>query len=231
MDSIYKRVYEKVVSLYKTDKHFCSGPHDETFFSLRVYETAKKIIAGIDTQADEEVVLLACILHDIGKIKIDGDRLFALDEANASGRKITASESKDAWKIWHEHPYLSVPIARDILTEEGLPEDKIDTICHLVENHAKHNDYEDDKSIELQIMQDADIIADVGFSGFIRGYLYAGKFRVSTIDQIKYMVGQSRAKHDHSFNLAVSNDLFEKEQKIQDGLSEKMSELIKSNLL
>ena len=231
MDSIYKRVYEKVVSLYKTDKHFCSGPHDETFFSLRVYETAKKIIAGISDKVDEEVVLLACILHDVGKIKIDGDTLFALDEKNASGRKTTAIESKDAWKIWHEHPYLSVPIAKDILTQENVSEDKIEAICHLVEYHAHHDTYENDKSIELKIMQDADIIADVGISGFIRGYLYAGKFRIPTIEQIRFMQSQSRIKEGHEFNLSFSKTLAKEQQKIQDELSSKMAELIESDVL
>lgn len=231
MDSIYKRVYEKVVSLYKTNKHFYSGPHDETFFSLRVYETAKKIIAGIDEQVREEEILLACILHDIGKIKIDADMLFSLDDKNASGRKITAAESKEGWDIWHQHPQLSVPIARDILTEESLSEDKIDFICNLIDNHAKHNDYTGVKSIELQILQDADIIADVGYSGFIRGYLYAGKFKIPTIEQVKYMQNQSRIQDGHEFNLDFSKKLALKQQTIQDELSAKMTELIKSDLL
>jgi hypothetical protein len=47
----YQKIYSKVKQIYK-DTHFDNGVFDETYFSLRVYETAKEIISKIKDKVD-----------------------------------------------------------------------------------------------------------------------------------------------------------------------------------
>lgn len=219
----YKKLYEIVRKKYQKNIHFSSGVFDETYFSLRVYESAKEIIKKLkkenkNIKIKEQQILVASILHDIGKIKLNVKKVF-----NKNGLK------KDSDKEWYKHPKLSVPIAKKILKKEGYSEKFINEILYLIENHSERNIK--NKSLELKIMQDADIISDIGLAGFIRNFLYAGKFRIATIDSIKFLENNDKTLNGEYINLKISKNIAKKEMEIQKNLTKGILEEIETDLL
>jgi HD superfamily phosphodiesterase len=221
----YKRIYQRTVDFYNKNKIFTSGHYDETFFTMRVFETAKQIIQLAGKEIDEDSILLAAILHDIGKIGLNTRILEA--------RKHPSSMSKDVradWKNeWKKHPALSIPLAKEIMTEEDLSEDVIEKVCFLIENHD--NRELEEPSLELQILQDADYIADIGLTGFIRTFLFSGEFRVPTIDEIRAQKKNVRFQNLDSINLEESNQLAQTQIDRQNSLQREAMDLLDSELL
>ncbi|MBT6774617.1 hypothetical protein HOA91_04560, partial [Candidatus Woesearchaeota archaeon] len=72
----YKEIYNLVKELFESTEHFYHGPFDETYYSLRVYETCKEIITELEQEVSTVVILTASILHDIGKTKTDPVKVF-----------------------------------------------------------------------------------------------------------------------------------------------------------
>lgn len=191
----YKEIYEYIVREYKNTKYFGHGPFDESFYSLLVYENCRLIIRKAGLSVNEEIVLTAALLHDIGKIRLDTSNLF--DEY---GCKETFSVE------WHRHEELSANIASEYLNNEGYPKEFIISVCDLIRNHDKRND--NNKSMELKVLQDADLLADIGFTGFIRPFLYSGMFRSQSIlDSIAYIEDEDRTESGLLLNLDVSKDI------------------------
>ena len=160
----YKKIYKFVKDKFDRTTHFKHGPFDETYFTLRVYESAKEIISKLNKDINKEQVLVACILHDIGKIKLKASKMVS-----------SHSPLKTFSEEWHKHPKLSVPIAKKFLKQIRHSDEFIEKVCYLIENHDLRGDKLQKKSLELKIIQDADLIADIGFAGFIRPFLYCGK--------------------------------------------------------
>jgi len=219
----YKKLYEIVRKKYQKNIHFSYGNFDETYFSLRVYETAKIIIEEIkkenkNIKIKEQQILVASILHDIGKIKLNTKRIF-----DKNGIK------ENFKKEWYKHPKLSVLIAKKILKKEGYSEDFINEVLYLIENHAERE--LKNKSLELEIIQDADIISDIGFAGFIRAFLYAGRFKRSVIDSINFLENKYKTLNEECINLKISKNIAKKEMEIQKNLTEEIFKEIDSDLL
>lgn len=215
----YKKIYAFVRSRFEKTKHFCHGPFDETYFTLRVYESAKEILSKIKEKADKEIILTACLLHDIGKTKLKPSRLFCRH-----------GFLEDHSEEWHRHAKLSIPIAKRFLRSLGHSEQFIEQVSYLIENHDLRHLKQ--KSLELQILQDADLIADIGFAGFIRPFLFCGKFnRQSIIGSINYIKTEDRIKGGEKLNLKVSKEIGKREMQIQKNLVAEISKDIKSDLL
>jgi HD superfamily phosphodiesterase len=218
----YKRIYSIVKRIYEGTEHFRHGPFDETFFTMRVYETAKEIMGKLDRKCDRNKVLVAAIVHDVGKSKLNNDRLVKGDDMH-----------KDVHKEWHRHAKLGVPIARRILRDLGHSEEFISDVLYLVENHDHRIDDGFEKTLELKILQDADLIADCGFAGFIRPFLFGGKFKKqSIVDSILYMQNnKNRVANTKLLNLGVSRRIATRRFKLEQKLINKISEEIVSDLL
>ncbi|MBU1201299.1 MAG: HD domain-containing protein [Nanoarchaeota archaeon] len=221
----YKRIYGEVCKLFLKTKHFKHGPFDETFYTLRVFESAKEIMKRLKVPCKKEQVLVATILHDVGKTKLDDKKVFGKD-----------SFLKGHEKEWFKHASLGVPIARNILKKMGHSEDFIKEVSYLIKNHdmrGKRGTKLKDKTLELQIIQDADLIADCGSAGFIRPFLFSGKFNNHTIiSQIKYVQEvKHRVGMDAMINLEVSKKIAEEKMKLQKRLVSEISKDIKSELL
>ena len=190
----YKEIYKNVKELFESTEHFFHGPFDETYYSLRVYETCKEIIKELDQEVSTQIILTAAILHDVGKTRINTKKVFS-----------PKGKTKEAIKEWKTHSQLSVPVAKEILTKLNHSKTFIKETCYLIENHDKRKNEIKNKSIELQILQDADLIADCGFAGFIRPFLYGSKFGRQIIETIKYLQTEiNRVEHDGLLNLEVS---------------------------
>jgi response regulator RpfG family c-di-GMP phosphodiesterase len=105
----YKELYQIVAAKYKKTNLFSHGPLDEVFFTMRVYETAKELIKKVKKPVKKEQVLVAAILHDIGKIKLDEKIL-----------NLKFKEPEKAMTEWKKHPKLSVPLAKSILKNRSF---------------------------------------------------------------------------------------------------------------
>jgi len=217
----YKQIYKFVKDKFNKTTHFKHGPFDETYYTLRVYESAKEIIEKIKKSVKKEQVLVACILHDIGKIKLKPSKIF-------SKHKILENASEE----WYKHAKLSVPIVKKFLKQIGHSDDFIKEVCYLIENHDLRGDKLQERSLELQIIQDADLIADIGFAGFIRPFLFCGKFnKQSVINSIEFIKKEDRTKGGNEINLPISKTIAKREMKIQNDLVKEISKEIDSDLL
>lgn len=216
----YKKMYKEVCKIFnKKKKHFGSGPFDETFFTLRVFETAKQLIKLITKPVNEQEVLTATLFHDIGKIKLNTKKLFKVN-----------GWVKNFREEWYKHPKISGVMARPILEKFGHSKEFIDNVIYLISNHDKRT--MKNKSLELKIVQDADYIGDTGFAGFIRPFTFSGKFFRSIIEQILYMKNTSNSRLNlEKINLKISKDLIKKNTILENELKEVMIKLIDSELL
>ena len=217
----YKEIYNIVKGLFEASEHFYFGPFDETYYSLRVYETSKEIIALLNSEVNVQLVLVAAILHDVGKTTLDSVKVFT-----------PKGKTEEAMKEWEQHPKLSVPIARKILSEMGHSEEFITEICYLVEHHDCRGDEMESRSVELQILQDADLIADYGFAGFIRPFLYGGKFSRKIIDTIRYLQTETNeVEKKGKLNLEVSKEIAKRKIELEKRLIKEISLDLESDLL
>jgi HD superfamily phosphodiesterase len=222
----YKKFYKIVHDLFSKTKHFQHGPYDETYFTLRVYESAKEIIAKLkhtnpSIKINEQMVLVAAIFHDIGKTKLDSSLIDKRGD-------LTETEFH---KEWEKHPALSVPIAKEILEKENHSSEFSKAVCYLIENHANRSK-KLDKSTELKILQDADLIADCGFAGFIRPFLFSGKYVRSVIGAIRYLKqSENRVEKKDWLNLGVSLDIARAKMHVQRELVNEIHKDLESELL
>ncbi|MFW5852794.1 MAG: HD domain-containing protein [Nanoarchaeota archaeon] len=218
----YKKLYSIARDRYLKTKYFHSGPFDETYYTLRVYESSKEIIKMLKSKkVDKNIVLTASILHDIGKTKLSTSKVF--------GKR---GMIKNAKLEWYKHAKLGKDIARRILKEEGHSLDFIDKVCFLIENHDKRGKMLKEKSIELQILQDADLLADCGFAGFIRPFLYSGMFNhQGVIDSIKYIEHEdNRVERSNLINLKTTRILAKKKMNLQRELVKNIKKDIRTDL-
>ena len=217
----YKEIYNIVKELFEASEHFYFGPFDETYYSLRVYETSKEIIALLNSEVNVRMVLVAAILHDVGKTTLDTVKVFS-----------PKGKTEEAMKEWKQHSKLSVPIAKRILSEIGHSEEFIAEVCYLIEHHDHRKDEMENKSVELQILQDADLIADCGFAGFIRPFLYGGKFSRKIIDTIKYLQTETNeVEKKGKLNLEVSKEIAKRKVELEKRLIKEISLDLESDLL
>ncbi len=198
----YKKLYRSACKFYKKTVYFWFGDFDETFFSMRVFETAKDIISLLDVPVKKSVVLTATILHDIGKSEIDEQFVFN-SLSHGKGRMLLREKNE-----FRTHPKKSVPLAKNVLKRMGHSSEFISEVCYLIEHHDMRGKKMSSRSIELQIMQDADIVSDCGLADLMRIFSFAGQFKRSLIDSIYYaMTRKNRVDEDGNLNLEVSKQL------------------------
>jgi uncharacterized protein len=123
------------------------GSHDWEH-TLRVYRLAEHI--GKVEQANLEIVRLAAILHDIGRHHQD-----------ISNGKVC-------------HAKKGAEMAREILTKDNLPEEKIEQISHCISSH-RFRDNNKPQTLEAKVVFDADKLDAIGAVGVGRAFLFAGE--------------------------------------------------------
>ena len=215
----YKKLYKEVCSLYKKTNLFSHGPFDETYYTLRVYETSKLIIKKLKNKTVKaNVVLVSAILHDIGKINLKIKKMFDKDGFTMSAKY-----------EWYKHSLYSVDIAKNILKKYKHSDEFIEEVLHLIRNHDRRKHKVKNKNIELMILQDADLISDCGISGFIRPFLFSGMFKQSIIESAKFILKEDRISD--KLNLDVSKGIAKKEMIIQRKLARDILYKVESDLL
>ena len=111
----------------------------------RVYRMAERLAQA--EGADLEIVLAAALLHD------------------AEGPMTGASRS--------DHQLASAEFAREILTAEGWPIDRIEAVLHCIRAHRFRDDREQPETIEARVLFDADKLDAIGAIGAVRAIGYA----------------------------------------------------------
>ncbi|MGC9778446.1 MAG: HD domain-containing protein [Candidatus Heimdallarchaeota archaeon] len=214
----YKKLYEIICDLYSDTNHFYYGQWDETFYTLRVFETCKQLIKKTWTKIDEEIVLTAALFHDVGKTKLDTE--------------------KKIKEEWDDHPTYGAEIARKILRDQGFVNDFVEKVVYLVKHHGdRPNKVQMVRTEELKILQDADLLADMGIASFIRPFLYSGKNKRKTINSVNYIKsargkdGSISKENLYRLNLKASKRLAAKMIKESDKLNNKIFKLTESDLL
>tara|TARA_Y100000310_G_scaffold341885_1_gene442714 strand:+ start:235 stop:909 length:675 start_codon:yes stop_codon:yes gene_type:complete len=215
----YKKIYQIVKAKFNQTNYYCHGPFDETYFSLHVYETAKKLIYLSKKKCQKEPILVAALLHDIGKTKLDDEKVFG------------SFLGKKSVKEWRKHAKFGLPITKKILNQLGHSKEFIEQVCYLIEHHDHRT--KEEKTFELKLLQDADLIADWGLAGFIRPFLYGCKFRQSVLGSVDHIKKKSYAvSHEYQqLNLNISKRLGKQKLSLQKKLYQEIIEDSKSGLL
>ena len=119
-----------------------SSGHDY-FHTYRVFNMAKHL-AKIE-KANEQIVMLAALLHDVDDIKISPD----------------THENKDN--------------ARNFLKKNNIDKKTIDLICRVIsEISYKGTDSSSPSTLEAKVVQDADRLDAVGAIGVARAFAFGG---------------------------------------------------------
>ena len=90
---------------------------------------------------------------------------------------------------------------------------------------------------ELKILQDADLLADMGIASFIRPFLYSGKNKRKTINNVNFIKsarskdGSISKENLYRLNLKISKRIAAKLIKESDRLNSKIFKLTESELL
>ena len=134
-------------------------------------------------------------------------------------------------KEWDKHNIYGLPIAKRILDEMGHSSEFIAAVCELVEKHELEENIHSSKTLELKVLQDADVIADLGFAGFIRPFSFGAQTGRGIIDSIKFLKQATQKVDIRLLNLDISRNIASNQLKIQKKLVESISKDINSELL
>jgi uncharacterized protein len=145
---------------------------------LRVYHLAEKL-AGAEG-ADLEIVRAAALLHDV------------------PGDIVEASE-KEAARSGHHH--AAARFARRVLEAECWPDRRIAAVMHCIEAHRFRDRRTEPRTIEAQVLFDADKLDAIGATGVGRAIAYAashGQPVYAPPSDAFLRSGQTRADEPHS---------------------------------
>ncbi|MFP4546647.1 MAG: HD domain-containing protein [Fidelibacterota bacterium] len=140
-------IVRDITKIAKTYFRNSRGSHDWEH-SERVMKLARHL--AIEEQADQQVVQLAAILHDIGRK--------TQDESN--GQLCHAEEG--------------AKLARDILDNYELAKNVKENIVHCIKTHRFRNAHKPE-TIEAKVLYDADKLDSIGAVGIGRAFLFAGE--------------------------------------------------------
>lgn len=120
-----------------------SGPTHDFSHVERVYRLCMEI--GKKENADLEVLRLAALLHDIGRVRGDED-----------------------------HEVHSVEMAGRILESHGVDRETRDRVIHCIRTH-RYRDSAMPETLEAKILYDADKLDAIGAIGICRAYAFGGE--------------------------------------------------------
>lgn len=148
----YDNVIKEALNFVKAKLRL--GGHDYEHV-MRVYKLA--ISVGRKLGADEIVLSLAALLHDVGRVK----------EGNL------------------HHALISAEIAKDFLESKGLSKEVIDKVVEAIEAHS-YSLGKKASSLEAKILSDVDKLDALGAIGIARVFLYSGAKGRSLSESLKH---------------------------------------------
>ncbi|WP_267641486.1 HD domain-containing protein [Haloarchaeobius amylolyticus] len=154
----------------------------------RVVANAERLAEDAEQPVDEDVLLAAAWLHDIG-------------------RKREAQGDIDCHAEW------GAAEARDILAEFEVPEATRDAVAHCIRAHRFSNDVEP-ASLEARLLSDADNLDAIGAVGLARTFAHTGELAQPIHDpdlspeQDDSAAGQTALNHVHKKLLELESRMY-----------------------
>ncbi len=142
-DDLFKKIREEAQSFFRTARGSHDWDHTE-----RVYRLCLRI--GRKEKADLDVLMLAALLHDIGR-----------EEEDRSNGRIC-------------HGQRGAKLAKKILEKNGVAKETVVRVVHCIETHRFRRN-SSPKSLEAKILFDADKLDSIGAAGVGRAFLFAGE--------------------------------------------------------
>jgi uncharacterized protein len=139
---------DDIIQVVKTELASASHDIEHTF---RVRKTALKIAEHTEN-VNKTVLELACILHDIARVREDTDKTHSID-----------------------HAILGAEMARNILKDYGYPAEVIEAVSHCISTH-RYRGNNLPRTIEAKILSDADKLDAIGAVGVARAFMIAGEY-------------------------------------------------------
>ncbi len=159
MKAIFEKIWE--LSLPYQDKRDDEG-HTKitTDYALKLLETEK---------GDDNVVVPAIILHDIGWSQLNKDeRMIALDHSATKDQKL---------EVRYKHQDAGVKLGKEILDQLNYPEDLIDEILEIISQHDTREGF---ISQNEGLVRDADKLWRFSKTGFT-SYFSRNKFSLQQV--------------------------------------------------
>ena len=185
-------IIEKTIAFVKQALKGAEGGHD-WFHTQRVFKSAL-FIAKDEHKADPLVVGLGALLHDIADSKFhDGDEA------------------------------VGPEMAHGFLTELGVPKKVINHVVNIIENISfKGGNFDQSfRSLELDIIQDADRLDAIGAIGIARTFNYGGfKNRALYDPEIPPQMNMSKEEYKKSTSPTI-NHFYEKLLLLKDRMNTK----------
>lgn len=128
---------------------------------LRVLHMAEQL--ALVEGADIEIVRAAVLLHDARTDLAIGD----------SEQQPTTTTTPDGNNLRQNHHQHSATLARQVLENEGWPEERIAAVEHCIRAHRFRDDSEQPQTLEAKILFDADKLDAIGAVGVARAIAYA----------------------------------------------------------
>lgn len=125
------------------------NPAHDWFHVKRVENLAMKLAGKED--ADQEVVKVSVLLHDIGRKKEDEG-------------------------VIEDHSSWGAEKSKEILTELDFEPDFVEKVSHCIDSHRYSKDPEP-STLEAKVLSDADNLDAIGATGIARTFTYGGEHK------------------------------------------------------
>ncbi|MEM3507486.1 MAG: HD domain-containing protein [Candidatus Bathyarchaeia archaeon] len=172
----------------KESMEFYRLSHHDKFHVERVYNLALQIAKGEVENVDADVLKAAVLLHDVARVMEDEGKV-------------------------KNHAAESAKIAKKILQEVGFPKEKIEKVVYCIKAHRFRTNMKP-KSMEAQILQDADRLDMLGAIGIARVFNRGGWGNIPIHDPSI----PPKEKYDGK-SLTSVNHIYEKILKIKDTIN------------
>jgi uncharacterized protein len=153
VENKWLRILEEELNAEMRQAPMVVASHDAAHVN-RVWKNAKQI--GQDLDLDEEVLVAAVFLHDLGRHYPEGQA---------------------------EHGPISAPLARRVLDRIGFPADKVERVVNAIRYHDETFPASARSSLEAKVLYDADKLEALGAVGIAR-YLVFNAWRGKTLREI-----------------------------------------------
>jgi uncharacterized protein len=147
--------------------------------ALRIMQIAKELASPRPTHDWDHILRVLKLAHRIADKETRPVNRLVLDLAVFLHDVARQQEDDSNGEIDHVHE--GIKLARKILQDEGYSELVIDEVCNCIQTHRFRKEKGDPqpRTVEAEILFDADKLDSIGAIGVARAFTYAGENRYS----------------------------------------------------